>query len=394
MHAPMASQKAAHADWLVLLAIILLGLNLRPILASVGPLLDMIQQATAMDSSRAGLLTTLPVLAMGLCALAGVWLQRWWGEYSLVLLGVAIIGLACAARWWLQDSASLIASAALGGLGIALVQTLLPSFIKRRFASRASLVMGIYSTAIMSGAAMAAASVAPLAARTQWNFALAFWALPALFAVVLWAQAGRGLQRQRNSVHVSLPLKQGRAWMLMLFFAIGTGAYTLMLAWLPPFYTQLGWSAAQSGLLLGLLTLMEVTAGILVSLLISVCPDRRVLLYAALGAQVLGLAALIVAPNSLALVAVVLIGLGIGAIFPLSLIVSLDHVEHPQQAGAMLSFVQGGGYALASLMPLLAGFIREQLSALTLAWLLMLAGVAVQLLMARSFTPGSKLDLS
>jgi CP family cyanate transporter-like MFS transporter len=57
-------------------AIILLGLNLRPILAAIGPLLDSIQASTGISNADAGLLTTVPVFAMGVCALAGAQLQR------------------------------------------------------------------------------------------------------------------------------------------------------------------------------------------------------------------------------------------------------------------------------------------------------------------------------
>jgi CP family cyanate transporter-like MFS transporter len=182
-----------------------------------------------------------------------------------------------------------------------------------------------------------------------------------------------------------------RAWLLLVFFGIATGAYTLVLAWLPPFYTQLGWSPTQSGLLLGLVTVTEVTAGLLVSAFVGYFPNRRVLLMAALVLQVLGLLCLILAPVNLAIVAALLLGFGIGAIFPLSLIVTMDHADTPQQAGTLMSMVQGGGYIIASAVPLLAGLIRQRFADLTLAWILMLGGVAVLMIIAMWFAPGRKI---
>lgn len=96
-------------------------------------------------------------------------------------------------------------------------------------------------------------------------------------------------------------LSRSRAWALMIFFGIGTAAYTLVLAWLPPYYTQLGWSSAHSGLLLGGLTLTEVVAGLLVSWLINHVPDRRYLLLPVLLLLLLGMAGLILAPLTLVL---------------------------------------------------------------------------------------------
>lgn len=377
---------------LLVTAIILLGLNLRPILAAIGPLLDAIQAGTGISNADAGLLTTVPVFAMGLCALAGAQLQRRLGMVRGVSLGIAIIALACALRWPLQGSTALIATAALGGLGIALVQALLPAFIKRYFPERAGQLMGFYTTGIMGGAALAAASASPLAQHLGWQALLALWAVPAAGAWLLWRRASTSHVQVASGAGAGLPLGSGRAWLLMVFFGIGTGAYTLVLAWLPPFYTELGWSASDSGLLLGGLTLMEVAAGLVVSSVLNRFPDRRPLLLGVLLAVLAGLACLIAAPAQLALPAVVLLGIGIGALFPLSLIVSLDHVSDPAGAGALLGFVQGGGYMIASAMPFIAGLIRQHSASLAQAWMVMAGGVIVLLLMALRFAPGSRLE--
>ena len=374
---------------LLVAAILLLGLNLRPILAAIGPLLDAIQTGTGISSADAGLLTTVPVFAMGLCALAGAQLQRRLGVVRGVGLGIGIIALACALRWPLHGSAGLIATAALGGLGIALVQALLPAFIKRHFPERAGQLMGLYTTGIMGGAALAAASASPLGQLLGWQTLLALWALPAAAALLLWRRATAAHVDVAGGNNASLPVRAPRAWLLMVFFGIGTGAYTLVLAWLPPFYTELGWSAARSGLLLGALTLVEVAAGLVVSSILHRFPDRRPLLLAVLLSVLAGLACLIVAPVPLAIPAVILLGCGIGALFPLSLIVSMDHVTEPAGAGALLGFVQGGGYIIASAMPFIAGLIRQHSASLAQAWMVMAGGVVVLLLITLRFAPGA-----
>ncbi len=55
----------------MLLVLVLIGLNMRPLLTSVGPLLPQLRQASGMSFSVAALLTALPVVTMGGLALAG-----------------------------------------------------------------------------------------------------------------------------------------------------------------------------------------------------------------------------------------------------------------------------------------------------------------------------------
>lgn len=378
-----------HSRQFLFIAILLLGINLRPILAVVGPLLEQIQQATGLDDSQAGLLTTLPILAMGICALYGGWLQRHLGEYRGILLGISIITVACLVRFPWDTRVGLLVSAALGGVGIALIQALVPSFIKRFFLQRSSLLMGLYTTGIMAGAAVAAATASPLSGIAGWSGVLAFWGIVAFIALLVWRKApsSREDHAQKATYH---PAPHGLLhWTLMLFFGIGTGAYTLVLTWLPPYYMQLGWSAAQSGFLLGGLTLTEVCAGLAVSTLISRFPDRRMLLIPILVLLLSGMMLLLVAPLSLAFVAMILLGIGIGALFPLSLIVALDHATNVQETGRLMGFVQGGGYILASVMPTLAGLIRQHTEGLEQAWTIMAWGVVVLIVMAFRFRPAN-----
>ena len=87
-----------------------------------------------------------------------------------------------------------------------------------------------------------------------------------------------------------------------------------------------------------------------------------------LGLIIAGFCGLILSPHHLSLLWPCLLGLGIGGLFPMSLIVSLDHLDNPQRAGGLTAFVQGIGYLIAGLSPLMAGMIRDQLGSFEWAW--------------------------
>ncbi|KVL59424.1 MFS transporter [Burkholderia cepacia] len=373
-----------------LAAIVLVGLNLRPALAAVGPLLDMIQRATGIGDGAASLLTTIPILLMGLGALSARRLQRVTGIAGGVWLGVALIGLACVSRVGAQHAWLLLASACCAGVGIAMVQALLPGFVKAHFATRIGGAMGVYSTSIMGGAVLASVVAPFAAARWGWLAALAGWALPAAVAALAWPLASRGgntLAAGPASATQARPSRSPRAWRLALFFGIATGAYTLVLAWLPPYYMRLGWSPTAAGSLLGGVTLAEVVAGLTVSATIDRLPDRRPALHAAIASLFVGLLVMLAAPEALALPAALLMGAGIGALFPLSLIVTVDHTATPADAASLTGFVQGIGYLIAGLFPFAAGIVRQHLADLTPAWVAMACLCVALFALAAGFAP-------
>ena len=303
-----------------------------------------------------------------------------------MLLSLLIIGLASLSRLFIDSATELIVSAILAGIGIALIQALMPALIKSRFADNVALCMGIYVTSIMGGAAIAA-SFAPLVMvqAGSWRVGLAIWAALALVAMLVWclqpAQAISTVTRRESFI------TRRRAWLLAIFFGLGTASYTCVLAWLAPYYMEKGWSEQNAGLMLGFLTAMEVISGLAVPAIANRSRDRRGIVAVLLLLIIGGFCGLILAPLTLALLWPCLLGLGIGGLFPMSLIVALDHCDEPQRAGGLTAFVQGIGYLIAGLSPLLAGMIRDRLGSFEGAWWALTAVMVIMLLMVMRFNP-------
>ncbi|MBS6035161.1 MAG: MFS transporter [Pantoea sp.] len=365
----------------------LVGLNLRPLLAIIGPLFPALQQQAGLSATTFSLLTTLPVAMMGLAALAGPWLLKRSGAARGIAAGLICLAIASLWRGFSLSPLSLILTALAGGAGIGVIQALMPALIRQRYLHAAPTLMALFSTGIMAGAALMAAGADPLFSLLGLPAALATAGGLALITLLVWRSANPDSPADlAPSVGVAA-LSASRTLLLLLFFGIGTGAYTLVLAWLPPFYIQAGWSARNSGFLLAGLTLTEVVAGLAISAVQQRFPDRRRLLLLVLTLLLAGLIALIVAPGTMPLLSTLLLGLGIGALFPLSLIVTLDHARNATEAAVLLSRVQGGGYLIASIMPLVAGWVRDSGASLTSAWLMMSVGVVGLMAIAWQFRP-------
>lgn len=371
------------------LALILVGLNLRPLLVAIGPLLDQIRFETGVSFHFAGLLTTLPVFMFGVLALCGGLLYRI-GMYRGITLSLVLIMLACGMREIWHSSIALLLTAGMAGVGIGTIQVLVPGFIKQIAPKKTDQLMGVYITAIVMGGTIAAMFSPSIARYWDWSSALAIWGFLAFLTLCVWYWVPTEKKSTSFNFQLSYFVKKSRAWMLALFFGLGAGAYTFMLAWLSPFYMQQGWSAQASAMLLAGLHIASIGGGLVTTLFVSRWRDRRPPLMIAIGLVIVGILCLMLSPDLLAWVSITLMGVGIGLIFPLSLIVTLDHTHDPLQAGLLAAFVQGIGYIIGSFMPDIAGLLRDMLGNFQLNWGVTLLLTLPMFPIARLFSPESR----
>lgn len=238
------------------------------------------------------------------------------------------------------------------------------------------------------------AAVGPLLNAMRGEIALSFGDVSLLTALPM-LTLGLGMFFGLGIARLRLPdaqpgrslLRYPRTWLLVLFFGLGTACYTCVLAWLAPYYLEQGWSAQESGLLLGFLTAMEVLSGLLAPALASRSRDRRPVLVGLTALMLAGFLGLAWAPASLPLLWALCLGLGIGGLFPMGLIVCLDHFDAPQRAGQLAALVQGAGYLIAGVSPWIAGLLRDSLGSFTGAWLGLATVAALLLGLGLRFDP-------
>jgi CP family cyanate transporter-like MFS transporter len=377
-------------------AIVVIGINLRPLLTSISPLMTTIRDATGLSFYGASLLTSLPVVAMGLGAFGAGALTRGVGETRGVALGLLAIALACAARWTASSGAALLATATLAGAGVAAIQALLPAVMKQRFHARVPLAMGVFSASIMGGGGLGA-SLSPWVshAARSWHAGLAVWAVPACVALPGWWALNRRASRRTahqagaaQAITLSLWNKR-RAWTLGLYFGIVNGGYTSLVAWLPAFYQQRGASVAASGSLLASMTVFQAAAALLLPLAAASFRDRRPWLMLGLSAQLFGLLGLIAWPDAAPLLWVGVAGAGLGGTFSLTLVTAMDHSTDHRVAGKLVAFTQGVGFIVAAIAPVVAGFVRGWSGGFGAAWVMLAVCVAAMMALTLLFSPRS-----
>lgn len=206
-----------------LTCIVLVALDLRPGLVSVGPLLPAIRHEFGLSHSAAALLTSIPDVLLGLLALPAPGLARRFGRDRVIIAALALLGISIAARAYSPDTPALFLTTAGVGAGIAMSGALISSFIKASYPERAAFVTGIYATALSVGSTSAAALTGPVAAFAQsWRYGAGVWSLLGISAIAAWwviARKNRGQPSTASPSEVHrLPWRNRTAWLIALYF--------------------------------------------------------------------------------------------------------------------------------------------------------------------------------
>ncbi len=377
---------------LMLAVVALVGLALRPFLTGVGPLAAPISAETGLTMQGLSALTLLPILLMGAGAFLGPAIQARLGAKRAAVLALLVLGLGSGLRLGAHSALDMLGSAVLLGAGAAVVQAVFPTIIKREFPRGINLAMGLYAAMMMGGGAFGAQAAPLIAAWSgSWRLALGWLALPAALTALLVALAlppeARAPQGSRQGLWHWLRLP--RVWLLMACFGLINGGYSSSVAWLAPAFQDLGWSAGASGGLLAVLAVGQAVSALATPVLASRGSDRRPWLGICLAMQALGFAMLVLHPEAAPYPIAFLLGAGLGGCFSLMMIVALDHLPDPAQAGALAALMQGGGFLLAAIPPWILALLHDLTGSFTLGWALHLAAVLAVCALALRLSPVS-----
>ncbi len=377
------SGATALGSGLALAAILLVAVDLRPGIVSMGPLLPSIIRDFGLSHATASLLTTIPDLLMGALALPTPWLVRRYGRDPVLLVALLLLCVSTFARAFSPGVAWLLLATTGVGAGIAVAGALIAGFIKARFPTRAAAVMGLYATALSLGSTVAAGASGPVAANAAagWRIGAGLWSLLGVFAILAWAAVA--LQQRRHAAvapsaaRVKIPVRDRTAWLVALFFACDNLLFYALLSWTAPMFREYGLSPIAAGLVLASFTFAFMCANPVFGWL-SRSEDRRTWLAACGLITVAGLLLLAAVPTAAPFLAVPLCAFGLGGGFTLGMTLPLDNTDSVEEANVWNAFVLTVGYLIAAAGPLLVGTLRDLTGDFRAAiWVLLIVGACM-----------------
>lgn len=373
---------------LLVAAVVLTALNLRPAITSVGPLLGDMRAELGTSALWAGLLTTLPGLCFAAAGLTAPWLARRFGIGSAIAAALLVLTSGLLLRV-IDGPHVVIGGTLVATAGIALINVLIPVVIKGSFPARIGLMTGIYTAALQGGGAAGSAVTPALDEMLGgWRFGLGAWAVLAAAALIVWLIA---MQRRRAAAgataRVQAVAAQGRsllrsrlAWIITGFFGCQSLMAYVVMGWLPQVFIDNGMSKGDAGLLLGLNAVIAVPISIVVAPMAARRPSQSGWIVGLGVLGITGVAGLAIAPAAAPLLWTVLLGLGM-SVFSLALAVIALRARTAEDTARLSGMVQGLGYLLAGVGPFIFGLLHELSGGWTVPWVMLMVVYVIQIVL-------------
>lgn len=424
---PTAGQQQVRLErTLLVVGVLALGFNLRGAIASVPPIFPELQGSLGLSGATVSLLAATPVISFGVVSGFAAALARRAGE-ERVLLGAMIALTAGLVARGVAPRALLFPGTILLSSAIAVMNVLLSSLIKRRWPERAGFLIGLYITALSTGAIVASLVSVPLWQGTGGSVALTLgWlAIPAALGALLWlpqtaaprfARAHGGFfpaqpafpaqpvlpaepalpalpaqpafpAQPALSAEPALPSPRARvavhrhalAWHVTLFMGMQSLLYYAALSWLPTMLRDRGASAAHAGALLALMGVGNLAVSLVIPVIAQRMRSQLLLVVPTVAALAGGLAGLLYAPLGGAVGWALLLGAGQNAALGLAVFFTAARAPHAAAAASLSALAQSVGYLLASAGPLEVGLLHSATGSWTVPVMVLFAFNAVLL---------------
>nr|WP_239541686.1 MFS transporter [Pseudoglutamicibacter cumminsii] len=374
-------------------------------MTSASPLLPRIREDVGLSAASASFLISLPLLCFAVFSPIVPRIAARFGLAHSLFGALIAVNVGIISRSWV-GSFGLWAGTVLIGVGIAIMNVLLPALIKRDFPDHAGTLTGVYSAFQSLMAALAAAVAVPIAGLPGWGWqgALGLTLGAGLIGVAVFApqvRADHVVRRQqvlaRNQVSTvssaaspaeASPAAAARprsllrsplAWVITAFMGFQSTLFYSVLTWWPAIEMSSGISEESAGFHIAVIQ----ASGIVGSLVAGWLMRRDVVgstVAVAVSTVIVVLAGTMLAPQ-LALLWALLLGTAQGGLFTVALTLFGARARTPMSAARLSGMAQTFGYVVAASVPPVLGVVREATGSWT-ASLWILLGIAVITLVA------------
>lgn len=377
--APTSRTAVGASAALLVAGFVLISANTRVAFGQIGPLAPV----AGFDATTVTVLGLIPPLIMGLFAPLAVVARRRLGEERTLFAASVLLLVGALVR--MAGMPGLIGGTVVVSVATAVVNVLVPVFVRKRFApARTGVMMGVYAMSMGAGSAVITALMVPVwrAAGESWPPAIGLAVIPAALALVGIAPQLR--HASRPDAHAAAAghepprvLRSWTAWSLTVFFGIQTLLFYATLAWLPSILVDAGVSESTAGNMQALFIVGVATGGLVAPILAGRAVDQRPHIVAIVSICAVGFGGLLLVPTAAPAAWALVLGCGLGAGQAVAGVLYAHRGHTPDHVAALSTVAQTGGYLIAATGPLLAAWLQARTGSWTVPLAAFLALLAV-----------------
>lgn len=350
---------------LAIAGIVLMAMNLRAPITSVGPVLSEISGSLGLSGVEAGLLTTIPVLAFGILSGLVSRLARRFRMEAMLLASMVLLTVGLLIRP-AGTVPLLFAGTALIGSAITVGNVLMPAFIKLNYPGSIGLMTGVYGGSMNLFAALASGFSISLGriSGVGWKGSIGIWALLAALAFVIWLPTV--LSRQHRKIifrqhEKRRPLWRSSrlAWQITAFMGLQSVLFYSIIAWLPEILRDWGMDPGRAGWILSYIQLSQLPVVFGGPVLAAKMKNQQPLIWIMGIFLIAGLSGILWGKTLFIVPSAILVGVALGLGFSLAMIFFSLRSRNPEEASALSGMAQSFGYLFAASGPLVFGMLHD-----------------------------------
>lgn len=368
---------------ILLIGILLIGSNLRAPLTSVGSLVPVIRDSLEVSNSTIGTITTLPLLAFALISPFAPKMANKYGMERTIFISMIILLIGIMLRS-VTGISTLFIGTALIGIAISFGNVLIPGLVKMNFPFRIGAVTGLYAVFMNIFGALASGVSVPLSKIDffGWQGALGIWGIVTIIALIVWSfQLKKPVDAPKEEIDTT-PKKTTMwgsltAWHVTIFMGLQSFMYYTILTWLPDILQVNGYSENEAGWLLSLMLFSLIPMTFIIPIIAGKMENQKLLGGLTGIAFLLGVIGLMTGQMFLIIISVILIGVGCGSGFSLSMMFFTLRTKDGMGASNLSGMAQSIGYLLAAIGPVLIGVLQDVFNSWTIPLLLLLGTASI-----------------
>ena len=373
------------------LPIFLVAINMRAGLILIGPLLPILKEEYNLSVFSESILASTPLLLFSVSAIFMRRVNLLGSTNRIIFLAISVLTLSLILRVAFGVVSLLIFSISLG-ISVAILNYMLPVWVKENNNDNMGLVTGAYAAIMGICASISLAITAPLASLTSlsWRLSMLPWIVIGIITIIYWR-----LKMQKSKTPVAVldnntsfwknPLfKSKTAWSITLFFGFLNMINYASATWLPTILLTKEFTLNQASAVVAAATLIGSLLSLAVPHYASRSSDLRAVLVAFSLFLALSYAAIALDSGWRLVIWVITANIGVYVTFSLALFLVIFRGADSEKTKSLSIMMQSIGYLLATTAPLILGLIFNMTDSWNQSLIFLVALAVLQVAIAMS----------